>query len=67
MLPPAPTNLCKALAGLWIDALQRTVELGMRDGSNEAQPLGAAASPAAGRLATRRRTRAAITERWTTT
>jgi hypothetical protein len=67
MLPSAPANLRQPFASLWIDASQRRLELGMRDRSNETQPLGAAASPAAGRLATRRRTRAAITERWTTT
>jgi hypothetical protein len=50
MLPPAAANLRKPLAGFWIDAAQRSVELGMRDRSNEAQPLGASAGPAAWRL-----------------
>jgi hypothetical protein len=50
MLPPAPANLRKPLAGFGVDALQRGVEFGMRDRSIEAQPLGASASPAAGRL-----------------
>lgn len=50
MLPSAPANLCQPLAGFGIDPSQRSVELGMRDRSNQAQPLGAAASPAAGRL-----------------
>ena len=50
MLPSAPANLRQPLAGLWVDALQRSVELGVCDRSNQAQPLGAAAGPAAGRL-----------------
>jgi hypothetical protein len=50
MLPPAPANLRQPLASLWIEASQRRVELSMRDRSNETQPLGAAAGPAARRL-----------------
>src|SRR5258705_12398684 len=50
MLPSASANLRKPLAGFGVGALQRGVELGMRDRSNEAQPLGAAAGPAAGRF-----------------
>jgi hypothetical protein len=36
MLSSAPANLRKALAGFGIDALQRGIELGMRDRSNQA-------------------------------
>jgi hypothetical protein len=37
MLPSAPANLRQPLAGLWIDALQRSVKLGMRDRSNQGE------------------------------